>query len=401
MTYILEVNALHEEAMDYAERAFQAKRSKRQQEATHLFREAYTREAEAARLVNDQNGPEPSRSVLLRSAASLALHCGELREAEKLVALVLLGDAPLEIAEEVRDLLEEISFARHLRLQGIALESTDIQLSIAGNAIGYGIAPSEVVLQRIARVEKLIHRTIDRLHNQPYREPRPSAQTVRNYNFYISVPRAASFSVTIRLGRIEQPWLEGLSDVGLIFDDLMENLNLVNNDNYERLKNKFASAAYFRNFVALTKAIAPDGEKVSLVGLTKVRNGREESVSLTKSQAEIPVRLLADEGRDDPETAGEEITIFGRLRYADARREDKGEVRLTDTDGNTWRVTVPEGLMNDIVKPYWDEETWSSSRCASARRPRSVFSFWTFAQRRISRRRGAGCNRSRAFPPSC
>ena len=50
------------------------------------------------------------RSVLHRSAASLALECGALREAERLIAAALSGDPPDEIAEELRDLLEQVYF---------------------------------------------------------------------------------------------------------------------------------------------------------------------------------------------------------------------------------------------------------------------------------------------------
>ena len=51
---------------------------------------------------------EPSRSVLHRSAASLALQCGEFREAERLIAGALAGFPPDEVADELRDLLEQV-----------------------------------------------------------------------------------------------------------------------------------------------------------------------------------------------------------------------------------------------------------------------------------------------------
>jgi hypothetical protein len=43
-------------------------------------------------------------------AASLALECGALREAERLIAVALSGNPPEEIAEELRDLLEQVYF---------------------------------------------------------------------------------------------------------------------------------------------------------------------------------------------------------------------------------------------------------------------------------------------------
>jgi hypothetical protein len=47
--------------------------------------------------------------VLFRSAATLALECGEFREAEHLIAMALIGEPPAEIAEERRELFAKVS----------------------------------------------------------------------------------------------------------------------------------------------------------------------------------------------------------------------------------------------------------------------------------------------------
>jgi hypothetical protein len=102
MENIQRVNDLHHQAMASAEQAFIAKWRGELEIALVHFRRAYELEAEAARLVVYT---EPTRSILLRSAASLAYHCGEMRESEKLIGLALAGDPPSEIAEELRDLM--------------------------------------------------------------------------------------------------------------------------------------------------------------------------------------------------------------------------------------------------------------------------------------------------------
>ncbi len=78
--------------------------------ARERLRKAFERERQAADLVAGDQASEPTRSVLHRSAASLALECGALREAEQLIATALSGDPPEEIAEELRDLLEQVYF---------------------------------------------------------------------------------------------------------------------------------------------------------------------------------------------------------------------------------------------------------------------------------------------------
>ncbi|OQX26499.1 MAG: hypothetical protein BWK80_10180 [Desulfobacteraceae bacterium IS3] len=108
------IRLLHEKAMDMAEKAFVAKLKGDTEQAARLFREAFENEAEAARAVPDLPSSEPTRSVLYRSAASLALDCNEFREAERLIGAGLAGFPPEEIAEELRVLYEKVNFQRHL-----------------------------------------------------------------------------------------------------------------------------------------------------------------------------------------------------------------------------------------------------------------------------------------------
>jgi hypothetical protein len=104
------VKDLHHEAMRLVDEAEAARRQGDSQLARERLREAFDRERQAADRVAGAMSLEPTRSVLHRSAASLALECGALREAERLIATALSGDPPEEIAEELRDLLEQVYF---------------------------------------------------------------------------------------------------------------------------------------------------------------------------------------------------------------------------------------------------------------------------------------------------
>jgi hypothetical protein len=97
---------LHQQAMSLADQADQARRIGDADSAQDYFLQAFELESQAAQQVDPSD--EPARSVLLRSAATLALECGRLRDAERLVALALSGEPPLEIAEELRDILERL-----------------------------------------------------------------------------------------------------------------------------------------------------------------------------------------------------------------------------------------------------------------------------------------------------
>jgi tetratricopeptide (TPR) repeat protein len=105
-----QVKDLHREAMRLVDEAESARRNGDVAAARERLRQAFDKERQAADLVAGDLTQEPTRAVLHRSAASLALQCGTLREAERLIAQALSGDPPDEIAEELRDLLEQVYF---------------------------------------------------------------------------------------------------------------------------------------------------------------------------------------------------------------------------------------------------------------------------------------------------
>jgi hypothetical protein len=102
------IKELHDEAMDLAEAAVLAGIRGDRNEVFELWHRAFEREKEAAECSAGDPSLEPTRSVLHRSAASMAIRCGELKEAERLIAVALSGDPPREIADELRYLFEEV-----------------------------------------------------------------------------------------------------------------------------------------------------------------------------------------------------------------------------------------------------------------------------------------------------
>lgn len=107
------VNDLHEETMDKAEHAFVGRvykpghfLHKSLEEILTLFRQALGLERQAAGLV--EVGIEPTRSILYRSAASLAFNCGDYQEARRLAQAGLDGNPPAWVADELREVLSEV-----------------------------------------------------------------------------------------------------------------------------------------------------------------------------------------------------------------------------------------------------------------------------------------------------
>jgi hypothetical protein len=106
------INEIHEQAMDLAEHAFVARLHGDTIRAKELFEQAFRHESEAAQLLAGEVNDEPSRSVLHRSAAALALECGEFSAAERLIQRALAGNPPRAIADELRALLADVNIHR-------------------------------------------------------------------------------------------------------------------------------------------------------------------------------------------------------------------------------------------------------------------------------------------------
>jgi hypothetical protein len=102
---------LHQKAMFFAQDALVATHHKEFEKAKGLYQKAFDIERPIAlSLVDSQN--EPIRSIILRSAASLALDIGNSREAEIFISHGLLGSPPEDIHQELLELLDAVKQQR-------------------------------------------------------------------------------------------------------------------------------------------------------------------------------------------------------------------------------------------------------------------------------------------------
>jgi hypothetical protein len=115
---------LHHEAMRLADEADRLRRTGEEQSAGARLREAFQNEKRAAELAAPDLALEPTRSILHRSAATLAWQCGEYREAERLITTALSGTPPETTAEELRDLLLQVYFEQSPRKKRRPLSAT-------------------------------------------------------------------------------------------------------------------------------------------------------------------------------------------------------------------------------------------------------------------------------------
>ncbi|NLM18278.1 MAG: hypothetical protein GX221_11225 [Candidatus Riflebacteria bacterium] len=96
-----ELTNLHNEAMNLAEKALRMEGD----EALKLKREVFKKEKRVALALLDE--PEPLRSIMLRSTATLAIRAQEPEEAENLIKEALKGNPCEGMKLELEDLLTD------------------------------------------------------------------------------------------------------------------------------------------------------------------------------------------------------------------------------------------------------------------------------------------------------
>jgi len=117
------VNRLHEEAMDLAEMAFFAKRRGENYNYCKYILRALNLEKAAARLLNNGEDVEPTRTILYQGAAYFALNMGFFIEAEDLVREALDGNPPEDLESELQDLQARIEKEKRISKRVLASAS--------------------------------------------------------------------------------------------------------------------------------------------------------------------------------------------------------------------------------------------------------------------------------------
>ncbi len=347
------IQELHNSAMIDAEHAFLARFKGDDDSALEYFEKAYIAEKDAAFKAKSAFMEEPTLTVLFKSAASLALNAKRLEDAEKLVCLALSGNPPLELAEELRDLFENINFQRHLKLKGIQLSPNEVQLVLAGPGIAFGMADSNIVLDKITTFEQLAVRTAERMSGKDFRKAGKAADDIRlKLRPFLSVPRAASFALTLRFGELQnQIEIQGLETSTFIISDVIDNITLINEAKHEELESKIQDPIYLGNFVSLVKELAPDGQSLNLVGFTMTDGKESRDVQFTRTRNEINLESFTTLLENTKTVAEKYIKLTGRLVAAN---DIKSSLTLESEGEGNYTINVPDGL-SDIVKKYWGE----------------------------------------------
>lgn len=352
---------LHNDAMMLTEQAAIERKRGNIDKAATLEAEAFEKEQMVALAGKDK--AEPLRSILLRSAATLAYRCNKLEESARLIHLALSGNPPSDLKFELNELIQKISFDQHLSLRGITLSEKELQLSLAGSQVAPGFIESECFIDRFKALKTLIHRTVARLSELPFSEGDPLDGLAHSYDVFMSVPRSQSYAITLRLGAPvgvpAQPSLPYSSFVNSdkVIDEVGDCIELFSKEDDIGLAKRIPDPAYYRSFVGLAKRISPDEKKVNTVGITVLHDGEERRIAIQKPGSKVEISMdieLVGTNQKRKKRTRETVEIIGFLKQADSVAKTN-TIRIQDEDsGETTKILVPQGMMDDIVRPRWN-----------------------------------------------
>ena len=344
--------SVHRQAMEFAEAAFLAKLNGDSQKEQEYNLQALEKEREAANAIDRHYDLEPSRSVFYRSAATLAFRCNQLREAERLAACALSSEyVPSEIAQELRELLDDINCHRHHELHGITLHPNELQFSMEGPAIGHGFAQVSLVKSRVEKISSLLDQTMSRLLN-----PSIDHSILRSQShdglIYLSAPVAASYAINFRVGtmQLSLPEIEqSVPSVELsarVIDEFLTCIEFVDKRDVENLRQKISNDAYSRKFLSLVKEIAPDGKNIHSIGFTTPDGDRERTITFSTPRANLKDLAIAD----STISSNDNIEICGVLLEANATKQKSGSIQVIDDSKDKYTIQVPREKMSEMVR---------------------------------------------------
>jgi len=340
----MDLRTLHSEAMDHAEMAMiERARGKTKVASKHLI-EALQKEELAARLAVDNGVPEPTRTILLKSAAHLAVDAGQIRLAEQLVGIALSGDPPEELAEELRGMFEEIGFHRHLDVHGVELQNNDLQMVMVGDAIAPGMIASDQFVKRVETLQNLMYRTSESDIGSAYRERGGVRQAIEKpLQMYVSVPRAASFAVSLKVTSLKGQSEFTFAESSIVIDHLMERLDLFERADYNSLKTQIPEKDYYDNFIRLASDLAPDGTLVKMVGFTTQRGDIQKRLELR--------RTAKSDGNLAPfASSNERRSVKGKLFYFNENNEGLLTIKLRTQDNDEFKLKGPTDMLTKASK---------------------------------------------------
>lgn len=203
---------IHNEAMNLAEFGDMKKIDGNIEKALELYAKAYELEKEAATIALKSHLGEPTISILLKSAASLAMRCKLNRDAEKLICLALSGEPPTDIADELKVMLKDINSNRHLSHNKNNLSENKTQIIIGENRVEYGYTKSNKTSSRLQqRLKKHKTNALRKIQNNTRKIPPKNITKIHQKSGTSLI--AASMTSNMKAASLDNSQVQGLKSL--------------------------------------------------------------------------------------------------------------------------------------------------------------------------------------------
>ncbi len=314
------VRDLHNQAMKASDRYLMARHIGETGEAIQFALQAMQLEREAAERLEKRPQTEPTRSILYRSAASLAFDAEEFSEASRLTFEGLAGFPPPDVYAELIELFERIKFAQQFGFRDSVFEAASIELSLVGNEVGYGLVPVDLLREKITALVDLVRRSSDRLTGATFRTSGPQLKS-NPFQAFVRAARPGSFRFVVEVGYKRNENLSFLISNEDIAADVVNSIRLVHDEDWAGLAVLISDPQYFDSCRNSVRSLAPDGDRVSQVAL----NYKNESIvySRTKRQHDFPeaerLASLSVSPKKEEEVREQRVSYIGELKHFDER----------------------------------------------------------------------------------
>ena len=111
MTELERAKIIHDKAMTLAQEAIMARIWKDETKAQLLYKQSFDLEREAANIYAERHDKEPIRSILYRSAASLAIECRLFQEADLLIQQGQSSNTPIDVMDDFQELKDKMQLS--------------------------------------------------------------------------------------------------------------------------------------------------------------------------------------------------------------------------------------------------------------------------------------------------
>ncbi len=282
----------HDEAMAIVNEARAAERAGDKSRSLELLRAAYRREQVAACSLEPVPESEPTRTVLFRSAASLAFQAEDYQEACSLAFDGLTGNSPQEYSAELLEIASYAKFRLQLISQNLHVPSAEITLILRGPHVSIGLAPAKQTTLILRRIETLLRMRVgDFFKNQAKAAGLEwPVESTKLFDVFMRRVAAEEFAVAFQVGLHEQLSFGAASPDSQIIADFMRDLQVVINRGH--------SGAKPDKFSARVLKLEPDGKEVTSIEITSMISGNVISIRIPPRMG--PTRAGGDGGSEKP-----------------------------------------------------------------------------------------------------